>query len=119
MNKEKGFNGENAVCEYLTKNGYELIVRNFSIHNVGELDLVMRKDNNIYVVEVKARLGSNVANYGNPELAVNSNKLRKMKNTTKYLIARYNLYDMNIVFMVGSVIHDASGKILSVNVFEI
>lgn len=119
MNKEIGFNGEQAVLDYMLGNGYSLITRNFSIHNVGELDLVMRKNDEVVVIEVKSRLGTNIENWGAPELAVNSNKLRKMKNTTRYLISRFNLYDCDITFMVGSVVHDKSGKILDISVFEI
>lgn len=119
MNKEIGFNGEKAVLQKLLNDGFELITTNFSIHNVGELDLVMRKEDVIYVIEVKARLITNISNWGNPELAVNPNKLRKIKNTTKYLINKYDLYDNDIVFMVGTVLHDKDGKILEVKVFEI
>lgn len=119
MNKELGFNGETSVLNKLLAEGYELVVRNYSIHNVGELDLVMRKNDVVYVIEVKARLFSNTSNWGSPELAVNSNKLRKIKNTTRYLIRQYHLEDYNIVFMVGTVLHDKLGNVVDVDVFEI
>lgn len=119
MNKEIGFDSESAVLDYLEQNGYRLLVRNFEIHNVGELDLVMVKGDDVYVIEVKSRLVTNVNKWGDPEFAINSNKLRKMKNTVKYLVAKYDLYDSNIIFMAGSVLHDKNGRILNIRVFEI
>lgn len=119
MNKEIGFDSESAVLDYMTQKGYRLLVRNFSVHNVGELDIVMTKDEDVYVIEVKSRLVTNISNWGDPELAINPNKLRKMKNTVRYLVTKYGLYDSNIVFMAGSVLHDRNGKVLNINVFEI
>lgn len=119
MSNEVGFNSETAVLDYLVSKGYSLLVRNYSIHNVGELDLVMMKDNDVYIVEVKSRLAKNISNWGSPELAINNSKLLKIRKTSKYLINQYRLFDSNIIILAASVIHDIDGNVLDIDVFEI
>lgn len=44
--------GENLACEYLQKNGYKILDRNYS-RKWGELDIVAKKGNIVHFVEVK------------------------------------------------------------------
>ena len=46
--------GEDAVCRMLTKHGYEIIKRNFTVRG-GEIDIIAKKDDLIAFVEVKTR----------------------------------------------------------------
>lgn len=69
---EFGQQGEELAAQYLRKKGYEILDRNWrSGHK--EIDLVMRKDDTIVFVEVKARANTN---YGKPEDAVDARKMR-------------------------------------------
>ncbi len=52
--KNIGNNGENAVCDFLVRNGYEIIKRNFTIKG-GEIDIIAMKGNVVAFVEVKTR----------------------------------------------------------------
>jgi len=45
--------GENCACEYLEKNGYKIVDRNY-LRKWGELDIVAKKGNKIHFVEVKS-----------------------------------------------------------------
>lgn len=45
--------GENLACEYLQKNGYKILDRNYS-RKWGELDIVAKKGNTLHFVEVKS-----------------------------------------------------------------
>lgn len=59
--------GENLACEYLQKNGYKILDRNYS-RKWGELDIVSRKGNIIHFVEVKSvsrHLGGDTNNTNN------------------------------------------------------
>ena len=63
--KELGNLGEDLACEYLVKNGYKILGRNYRI-NFGEIDIIARKkwglfnknDKTIHFVEVKTLVGS-------------------------------------------------------------
>lgn len=52
--REIGNIGEDAVCEFLKDNGYEILNRNFTIRG-GEIDIVAKKNDCIAFVEVKTR----------------------------------------------------------------
>lgn len=45
--------GEDCACEYLEKNGYKVIDRNY-LKKWGEIDIVARKGNKLHFVEVKS-----------------------------------------------------------------
>ena len=119
FNIDIGTLGENAVCEHLTQEGFDILVRNFAVHNVGELDIVAIKDDDVYVIEVKTRSLRNTMDYGSPEVSISSSKLRKIRNTVRHLTARYGLYDKNIIIAAGAVLHDGKGKIVSVEIIEL
>ena len=104
-----GDTGEDAVIKMMTDNGFSLLCRNFEVHNVGELDCVFRKADDVYVVEVRTR--RNIGNYPASVETVDYRKRNKIERTTQYLISKYRLYDLNIVFLVAQVTHDASGMI--------
>lgn len=46
--------GEDAVCSFLQRNGYEIVKRNFTVRG-GEIDIIARKENMLAFVEVKTR----------------------------------------------------------------
>lgn len=52
--REIGNIGEQAVCNYLVKNGYEISDRNFTVKG-GEIDIIAKKNDTVCFVEVKTR----------------------------------------------------------------
>lgn len=77
-----GFLGESLACDILKKQGYKLIKRNYRTP-VGEIDIIVQKDNITVFVEVKTR---NDTKKGFPEESVNQRKLNKIhKNIQFYL----------------------------------
>lgn len=46
--------GEQAVCDFLERNGYEILKRNFTVRG-GEIDIIAYKNQVIAFVEVKTR----------------------------------------------------------------
>lgn len=115
--REIGFIAEDAVIDHLKRAGYRLIVRNYSIHNIGELDAVMEKDGTVYVIEIKSRQLSEF--YPSPGACITPAKMRKVRRTTAILIRRYELYDSDIVFLAGCVYHDRWGNILDIEIVPI
>lgn len=107
-----GDNAERAVVRMMTKDGYFLLCTNFEIHNVGELDCVFLKDNDVFIVEVRTR--KNLGLFPSSAETVDYRKRRKIERTAQYLIRKYNLYDRNIVFLVAQVTHNASGMIKNI-----
>jgi len=54
--KRVGRQGEQAAADYLVDNGYQIIERNWRCM-VGELDLVVQKEETLVFVEVRTRRG--------------------------------------------------------------
>ena len=52
--RARGNIGEDAVCSFLERNGYEMIARNFTVHG-GEIDIIAKKGDMLCFVEVKSR----------------------------------------------------------------
>ena len=109
-----GNEAEDAVIRLMTSKGYIFITRNFTVHNMGELDVVMTKGNDLYVVEVKSRLEDTV--YADPLRSITPKKRRRMLNTTQVLISKYKFFDMDVHFLAGCVTHRRDGMIQNVEI---
>jgi len=92
----KGRKGEDLALEYLEKNGFVLIEKNFR-SRFGEIDLIVKDGQTIVFVEVKYRLSEN---YGSPKEAVTNEKIKKIIRTAQYFITKNNfnsLYRFDVV----------------------
>lgn len=92
--KEIGRWGENLACQYLEKNNYRIIERNFLCRQ-GEIDIIAEdiQKKEIVFLEVKTR--SNLK-YGNPAEAVNKLKQKHIKQVAKYYIYKKQLNNIAI-----------------------
>ena len=81
MNKTKfGKYGEDLAFEFLKKNGYKIIERNFRIRG-GEIDIIALDSDCTVYVEVKTRTSRR---FGLPEEAVTPWKLRFLARAAKF-----------------------------------
>ena len=110
--KAKGNRAEEHIIEIFRSRGLKLLVRNYAVHNVGELDAVFTGNDTVYIVEVRAR--QDIPGYPNPSESVTSSKRRKIIKTSRHLIREFDLYDRNIYFLVGQVTLDARGLVQNV-----
>ena len=70
-----GARGEDAVCEYLVRQGHEIIARNHKTYFY-EIDIVSVKGKMIYFTEVKYRKN---ADFGGGLIAINTKKQKQMR----------------------------------------
>lgn len=75
--KQLGKLGEDLACNYLKKQGYKILERNFLIRG-GELDIVAQDKDVLVAVEVKTRFSNQ---YGTPEEAITFWKLKAVVKT--------------------------------------
>lgn len=109
-----GKSSEIAVRNLFVHHGYREIARNYFVHKIGELDLVFRRNNIVYVVEVKSRKSSNC--FGGSASAINGQKKRKVYAATSRLIIQYGLDDCDIQFLAGCVTHNSSGEVVKIEI---
>jgi putative endonuclease len=88
-NREKGNAAENLAVEFLEKQGFEILDRNwYSQHH--ELDIIARKNKVVSIIEVKS-LATNTLR--EPYEQVNNQKQRAIISATNAYIRRNNIID--------------------------
>ncbi|MBX4205368.1 MAG: YraN family protein [Candidatus Doudnabacteria bacterium] len=96
--------GETLVAETYLKLGFEVLDRNYKFahgRQMGELDLVVRKGNQVIFVEVKTRRGNK---FGTPFDSVDIYKQRKLVKMVKlYLSVKRISPDINYRIDVAAV----------------
>ena len=94
--------GENAACEYLQKQGFLIIERNFRSRG-GEIDIIIQKANKIVFIEVKTRIGDAK---GKPYEAVDYYKLNHLKRAINYYLLINPLKNSKLaIFVVGVILN--------------
>lgn len=79
--KRKNFGdwGEQQACGFLERQGFQILDRN--IHaTVGEIDIVGKKGEDYYFIEVKTRRAGDLAN----DLSITKSKRRKMEKMVRW-----------------------------------
>lgn len=98
--------GEEAACEYLKKQGYRILERNFR-KSYGEIDIIAQKEEVIVFIEVKTRTTSS---FGSPFDAIAPQKLRQIIKGAKYYayILHPDLPDNLRIDAIGVVVKDGN-----------
>ena len=85
LNKIKGNKGEEIASNFLKKNKYKILERNYS-NKIGEIDIIAEKNGVIVFVEVKER---ETLAFGRPIEAVDGRKQNKIRQTAEvYLMSK-------------------------------
>lgn len=75
-NRDFGNMGEDLACEYLLKNGYQILERNKHFSKLCEIDIIAKFKNTIVFVEVKTRKTNS---FGTPLEAITKTKYHNIK----------------------------------------
>ena len=98
-NKQLGDAGELAVQEFLKKQNFKIIAKNYK-SRWGEIDIIAQKKDVISFIEVKTRKNA----YFPISQVVNYSKQRKIIKTAKMYILRHNIYNKVCRFDVATVL---------------
>ena len=109
--------GEDFAAEYLKKNKYKILERNYK-NRYGEIDIIASKNKVTVFVEVKTRFSSS---YGSPYEAVDFYKRRRITNSAKaYLVKKGQFYSdvrFDVIEVYGA-IADGGFELDTVNHIE-
>lgn len=100
--KRLGKIGEQRAVDYLKNNGFIIVKKNFRSY-VGEIDIIAKKQNCLYFIEVKTR--SNLRK-GQPWEAVNKMKIYHIKKTADYFLLKYGYKNYKLKMGVISILLD-------------
>jgi len=90
---------EDLAVDFLVKNQYKILVRNFR-YLKAEVDIIAEFENQIIIVEVKAR---NTDAFLEPQEAVNKKKIKLLISASNYFIEENNI-DKEVRFDIISVL---------------
>ncbi|MBO4928002.1 MAG: YraN family protein [Clostridiales bacterium] len=107
-NQDIGKRSEEFVAQFLIRRGCVILARNYSVHNVGEIDIICKYKEKILVIEVKSR--STSMNYGTPEEAVTKSKQNKILHTTAEYCRENKISLDRVSYFVAGVTHDTCGN---------
>lgn len=95
MNKRKvGDIYEEKATQLLRENGYEVVRRNYR-NSVGEIDIIVKKDNLLVFVEVKYRKNSR---YGYGIEAIDERKISTIYSVAEIFMAENDFEDYKVRF---------------------
>lgn len=135
---ERGRLAETAVAGWLETRGYVLLARNYAVPRLGELDLVMRRDqisgpgcfsafpdHRFYrdpypclaVVEVKAR--SDAERFGGAAAALTPAKLRRIRLTTLHFQQTHHFMNNQIELLAALVQLSKEGCVRDIEIIPI
>lgn len=90
---------EDLAVDFLVKNQYKILARNFR-YLKAEVDIIAEFENQIIIVEVKAR---NTDAFLEPQEAVNKKKIKLLISASNYFIEENNI-DKEVRFDIISVL---------------
>ena len=78
-----GTKGEEAAAGLLKDRGYNILRRNYAVHNVGEIDIIAEKEGDIHIFEVRTR--RNIGYYPDSAESVIARKRNRVIRTAERL----------------------------------
>jgi len=102
-----GILAENLAADYLKKNGYVILNRNFRFQKA-EIDIIAEIDGLIVVVEVKAR---STDFFILPQEAITKAKIKSIVSAANHFMEEFNK-DQEVRFDIISVLPDKNGALI-------
>lgn len=102
-----GARGEKLACDFLRREGYKILARNFRARRGGEVDIVCRDDDTLVFVEVKTRSRED---FGRPAEAVNAVKRKLISRGALAWLQLLDNPDILVRFDVVEIVQTEDGK---------
>ncbi|KAF9659004.1 YraN family protein [Tenacibaculum sp. ZH5_bin.1] len=99
QHNELGKKGEQLAIDYLVKNGYTIVEKNYYFQKA-EVDIIAQKKDVLVVIEVKTR---STSYFGNPQDFVNSKKIKLLVTAIDNYVNERGL-DVEIQFDIIAII---------------
>ena len=99
-NRKSGIEGEDIAVEYLKKQGYLILERNYKTM-VGEIDIIAKDKDTIVFVEVKARDNTK---FGMPIESITPYKVQRIIRTAQWYLSATRNYNCPCRFDVVEIL---------------
>jgi len=106
--KTIGQEGEDIAADYLVKNGFEMITRNYR-YGHGEIDIIVNDRSNDHLVFVEVKTRKNLE-YGEPEYAITKSKIKQLKKIAESYVYEKDIKEVECRFDVIAIIWNRETK---------
>jgi putative endonuclease len=107
VRRAAGDGAESYVVRYLDALGYQILTTNYEVPRIGEIDIIARRGQEIYFVEVKARSDENP--FGGMEGCISSGKLHRIRRCADIYLQQ-GRFDDSGCRLVGAFVHITPDK---------
>ncbi len=104
QHNELGKKGEQLAVDFLLKNGYKIIERNYRFDKA-EVDIIAKKENILAVIEVKTR---STTDFGNPQDFVKPKQIKNLVKAVDEYINENDL-DLEVRFDIIAIVKEKNG----------
>ncbi|MEA4888286.1 MAG: YraN family protein [Clostridiaceae bacterium] len=114
---DRGRIAEDAVAARFAQAGYRILARNYAVHAMGELDLVVQLGTCLSVVEVKARYRAQA--FGGAAAALTPAKMKRIRKATLHFQQNHQYMNNELRLLAALVELDSTGAVVSIQIVPI
>ena len=104
---ELGNKGEALATDFLIKNGYEIIAKNY-IYQKAEVDIIAKKGDILAIIEVKTRTS---ADFGDPQQFLKPKQIQRIIKAVDFFV-NDNDMDVDVRFDIIAIVLNKKGMTL-------
>ncbi|MGB4609738.1 MAG: ribonuclease HII [Saccharofermentanales bacterium] len=111
-----GYSAENQVANNLIKIGYQVLEQNYWLRPFGEIDLILKKDKRLCIVEVKSRQGSD---YEEKAMgALDADKKWRIKKLAEYYAISRKIDFEEMIFLLAACKLNSNNQIEKIKFYD-
>jgi putative endonuclease len=114
ISKKIGWNGEELATDFLKKQGYRIIARNFQL-KVAEVDIIAEDAGTLVFLEVKNYRADSLVE---PLELITPQKRRRLMQAAQIYLATVAKASRNVRFDLVVLRHDVRGQVSSLELFK-
>jgi len=112
--RETGIIGEKLACDFLGKNGYQIVETNYRCPG-GEIDIVARQRDTLVFVEVRTKKSRQ---FGTPEESITPTKMERLRMVAAHYGQNHDNLPASWRIDVVAIQMDSKGKVLRIELIE-
>lgn len=112
--RETGALGERIACEFLGKNGYDILEKNYRCPD-GEIDIIAKQKDTLVFIEVRTRKSRL---FGSPEESITQVKKERLRALAEHYGQNHDNLPLTWRIDVVAIQMDDSGKVSRIELVE-
>lgn len=101
---ELGKKGEQLAVDFLLKNGYDILERNYRF-NKAEVDIIAKQNDTLAIIEVKTR---STTDFGNPQDFLKPKQIQRLVKAVDQYV-NVNSLDLEVRFDIIAIVKKGTG----------